>query len=238
MSERSKRYEAVRAQVDRTRLYPTGEAIQLLKACATAKFDEMAAAAFRLNVDPKKNEHRIRSTVILPHGTGKSVRVLAFAKGDKLNEAKAAGADYAGGEDYVKQIEAGWFEFDAVVATPDIMNVVSKLGKILGPRGLMPSPKTGTVTPDIARAVQELKRGKLEFRSDEYGNVHSPFGKRSFGQDQLRENFLALAQAIFEEKPEDIKGKFVKSVTISTTMSPGIKVDPDELGRLVAAQKL
>ena len=236
--ERSKRYTAIKDKVDRSKFYHTAEAVKLLKECAKAKFVETAEAAFRLNVDPKKNEHRIRSTVILPHGTGKTVRVLAFAKGDKVNEARTAGADHVGGDDMVKQIEEGWMEFDAVVATPDIMSTVSKLGKVLGPRGLMPSPKTGTVTPNIAIAVQELKRGKLEFRLDEYGNVHSMFGKCSFSEDQLKDNLVALAAALIDEKPEDIKGRFVKSVTVSSTMGPGIKVDPDELGKLVSAKKL
>lgn len=236
--ERSKRYLAVREKVDRTKLYTVEEAVKLLKECATAKFDESADAAFRLAVDPKKNEHRIRGTVTLPHGTGKPVTVLAFAKGEKLKEAQEAGADFAGGEDLVKKIEGGWMEFDRVVATPDMMGVVSKLGKILGPRGLMPSPKSGTVTADIGTAVKELKRGKLEFRLDEYGNVHSTFGRCSFPVEQLKENLVALAAAILEEKPADIKGRFLKSLTISSTIGPGIKVDPDDLQKLVAAKRL
>ena len=236
--ERSKRYMAVKEKVDRTRFYTVEEAVKLMKECATAKFDESADAVFRLAVDPKKNEHRIRGTVTLPHGTGKSVTVLAFAKGEKLKEAQEAGADFAGGEDLVKKIEEGWMEFDRVVATPDMMGLVSKLGKILGPRGLMPSPKSGTVTPDIGTAVKELKQGKLEFRLDEYGNVHSSFGRCSFSVEQLKENLIALAAAILEEKPADVKGRFIKSVTISSTMGPGIKVDPDDLQKLVAAKQL
>lgn len=236
--ERSKRYVAVKEKVDRTKFYTVEEAVKLMKECATAKFDESADAAFRLAVDPKKNEHRIRGTVTLPHGTGKPVTVLAFAKGDKLKEAQEAGADFAGGEDLIKKIEEGWMEFDRVVATPDMMGVVSKLGKVLGPRGLMPSPKSGTVTPDIGTAVQELKRGKLEFRLDEYGNVHSTFGRCSFKAEHLKENLVALAAAILDEKPADVKGRFIKSVTISSTIGPGIKVDPDDLQKLVAAKKL
>jgi large subunit ribosomal protein L1 len=236
--ERSKRYVAVKEKVDRTKFYTVEEAVKLMKECATAKFDESADAAFRLAVDPKKNEHRIRGTVTLPHGTGKPVTVLAFAKGDKLKEAQEAGADFAGGEDLIKKIEEGWMEFDRVVATPDMMGVVSRLGKVLGPRGLMPSPKSGTVTPDIGTAVKELKRGKLEFRLDEYGNVHSTFGRCSFSVEQLQENLVALAAAILDEKPADIKGRFIKSVTISSTIGPGIKVDPDDLQKLVAAKKL
>lgn len=236
--ERSKRYLAVREKVDRTRFYTVDEAVQLLKECATAKFDESADAAFRLAVDPKKNEHRIRGTVTLPHGSGKTVRVLAFAKGEKLKEAQEAGADYAGGEDLAKKIEEGWLEFDRVVATPDMMGLVSKLGKILGPRGLMPSPKSGTVTPDIGTAIKELKRGKIEFRLDEYGNIHASFGRCSFSPQQLKENLIALTAAILEEKPADIKGRLIKSVTISSTLGPGIKVDPDDLLKLVAARQL
>lgn len=236
--ERSKRYLAVKEKVDRTKFYTVEEAVKLMKECATAKFDESADAVFRLAVDPKKNEHRIRGTVTLPHGVGKPVTVLAFAKGEKLKEAQEAGADFAGGEDLVKKIEGGWLEFDRVVATPDMMGVVSRLGKILGPRGLMPSPKSGTVTPDIGTAVKELKRGKLEFRLDEYGNVHSSFGRCSFSAEQLQENLIALAAAIIEEKPADIKGRFIKSVTISSTIGPGIKVDPDDVQKLVAARKL
>lgn len=236
--ERSKRYLAVREKVDRTKFYTADEAIKLMKECATAKFDESADAAFRLAVDPKKNEHRIRGTVTLPHGVGKTVTVLAFAKGEKLKEAQEAGADYVGGEDLVKKIEGGWLEFDRVVATPDMMGVVSKLGKILGPRGLMPSPKSGTVTPDIGTAIKELKRGKLEFRLDEYGNIHSSFGRCSFKAEHLKENLVALAAAILEEKPADIKGRLIKSVTISSTLGPGIKVDPDALQKLVAAKQL
>jgi len=236
--ERSKRYLAVREKVDRTRFYTVDEAITLLKECATAKFDESADAAFRLAVDPKKNEHRIRGTVTLPHGVGKPVTVLAFAKGEKVKEAQEAGADYVGGEDLAKKIEGGWLEFDRVVATPDMMGIVSKLGKILGPRGLMPSPKSGTVTPDIGTAVKELKRGKLEFRLDEYGNIHSSFGRCSFTVEQLKENLIALTAAILEEKPADVKGRLIKSVTISSTLGPGIKVDPDDLLKLVAARQL
>ncbi|MFN4218169.1 MAG: 50S ribosomal protein L1 [Candidatus Bipolaricaulia bacterium] len=236
--ERSKRYVAVKEKVDRTKFYTVEEAVKLMKECATAKFDESADAVFRLAVDPKKNEHRIRGTVTLPHGTGKSVTVLAFAKGEKLKEAQEAGADFAGGEDLVKKIEGGWMEFDRVVAAPDMMGIVSKLGKVLGPRGLMPSPKSGTVTPDIGTAVKELKRGKLEFRLDEYGNVHSSFGRCSFSVEQLKENFIALAAAILDEKPADVKGRFIKSVTISSTIGPGIKVDPDDLQKLVAAKRL
>ncbi|MCR4404204.1 MAG: 50S ribosomal protein L1 [Candidatus Acetothermia bacterium] len=235
---RSRRYVTVKERVDRSRVYPLDEALAMMKELATASFNESADAAFRLAVNPKKNEHRIRGTVILPHGVGKAIRVVAFAKGEKLKEAEEAGADLVGGEDLAKRIEEGWLEFDAAVATPDMMGVVGRLGKILGPRGLMPSPKSGTVTAEIGQAVRELKQGKVEFRLDEYGNIHSPFGRCSFSTDQLRENLLALAQAIFEEKPADVKGKFLRAATVSSTMGPGIKLDPDELSRLVAARML
>ncbi len=236
--EHGKRFLAVKERVDRSRCYSVEEAIRLMKECATAKFDETAEAAFRLGVDPKRNEHRIRGTVTLPHGTGQSVKVLAFAKGEALKEAEEAGADYTGGEDLVKKIEEGWMDFDRVVSTPEMMGVVSRLGRILGPRGLMPSPKTGTVTRDIGQAIKELKQGKLEFRLDEYGQIHSPFGKVSFPEEQLLENFWALASALFEEKPQDVKGRYLRRVTISSTMGPGIKLDPDEVSRRVAERRL
>lgn len=233
-----KRFLAVREKVDRSQLYPVKEAIHLLKQTASAKFDETAEVAFRLGLDPKKNEHRIRGTVILPHGTGKGVKVLAFAKGEALKEAEEAGADWVGGEDLVKKIEGGWMDFDRVVATPDMMGTVSRLGRILGPRGLMPSPKTGTVAKDIGQAVKELKQGKLEFRLDEYAQLHSAFGRASFREEQLLENFLALTAAVFEERPADVKGRYLKRATISFTMGPGIKLDPDELSRRVAERRL
>ncbi len=236
--QRSKRYTAVYTKVDRRRLYGIEEAIALLKETANAKFDETAEAAFKLSVNPQKNEHRIRGAVSLPHGLGKTVKVLAFAKGEKLKEAQEAGADYIGGEDLVKKIEGGWLDFDKVVATPDIMNVVSKLGRILGPRGLMPSPKTGTVTPDIGQAVSEIKRGRLEFKLDEYGNIQSPFGRCSLAKEALIENFVALAAGIFSEKPSDIKGRFFRGVTVSSTMGPGIKLDPDAVTRAITARAL
>jgi len=233
-----KRYLALRERVDRSRFYQLEEAIELLKETATAGFDEAAEAVFRLGVDPKRNEHRIRGTVMLPHGTGKSVKVLAFAKGEAMREAEEAGADWVGGEEFVKKIEEGWLEFDRVVATPEMMSIVSRLGRILGPRGLMPSPKTGTVTAEIAQAVRELKQGKLEFRLDEYGQIHSPFGRVSFSEEQLLENFIALATALFDEKPKDVKGRYLRGVVISATMGPGIKVDPDEVSRRVEEGRL
>lgn len=233
-----KRYVAVKEKVDRGKLYPVNEAIHLLMDTSTAKFNETAEVAFRLGLDPKKNEHRIRGTVILPHGSGKGVKVLAFAKGEALKEAEEAGAEYVGGEDLVKKIEEGWMDFDRVVATPDMMSAVSKLGRVLGPRGLMPSPKTGTVTKDVGQAVRELKQGKLEFRMDEYAQLHSLFGRASFREEQLLDNFLTLTAAVFEEKPADVKGRYLRRATISFTMGPGIKLDPDELARRVAERRL
>jgi large subunit ribosomal protein L1 len=233
-----KRYSALKERVEPGRFYSPEEAIRLLKETATANFDEAAEAVFRLGVDPKRGEHRIRGTVILPHGTGKSVTVLAFAKGEAIREAEEAGADWVGGEDFVKKIEEGWLDFDRVVATPEMMSIVSRLGRILGPRGLMPSPKTGTVTREIGQAIRELKQGKLEFRLDEYGQIHSPFGRASFSEEQLLDNFLTLATAIFDEKPQDVKGRYLRGVAISATMGPGIKVDPDEVTRLVEERRL
>jgi len=235
---RSRRYVAVKERVDRFKFYKLDEALALLKEMATASFDESADAVFRLGVNPKKNEHRIRGTVLLPHGVGKEVRVIAFAKGEKIKEAEEAGADLVGGEDLAKKIEAGWLDFDAAVATPEMMGIVGRLGRILGPQGLMPSPKTGTVTQEIGQAIEELKRGKVEFRLDEYGNVHSMIGRCSFTEEELRENFLALAQAIFEERPADVRGRYLRAVTISSTMGPGIKLDPDEISGLVAERVL
>lgn len=228
-----------RNKVDRNKLYSLEEAIKLLKETANAGFDEAAEALFKLGVNPQKNEHRIRGTVILPKGLGKEVKVLAFAKGVKQAEAAGAGADYVGGEDLIQKIEEGWLDFDKVVATQDMMGLIGKrLGKILGRRGLMPSPKTGSVTQDIGKAVSEFKRGKLEFKLDEYGNIHSPFGRSSFAEKDLMENFLALAGEIIAEKPADVKGRYLRAVILSSTMGPGIKVDPESVSRAVAARAL
>ncbi|MGB9757796.1 MAG: 50S ribosomal protein L1 [Candidatus Bipolaricaulaceae bacterium] len=231
----SKRYLQTVALVERERVYPVREAISLLKRTATAKFPETAEAAFKLGINP--SQHQIRGTCVLPHGTGKTVRVLVFAKGEKIREAEAAGADYVGGEDLAEKIlKEGWLEFDRVVATPDMMPLVGKLGKILGPRGLMPSPKTGTVTQEVAQVVRELKAGMIEFRADRYGIVHAVFGKTTFTEDQLYENLLALTKAILERKPEGVRGRYVQRVSISATMGPGIRVDEREL--LAAAAQI
>ncbi|MFB6285875.1 MAG: 50S ribosomal protein L1 [Candidatus Bipolaricaulia bacterium] len=235
----SKRYAAAAEHVDAARFYEIEEAMEVLKQTATANFDEAAEAVFRLNINPRKNEHRIRSTVVLPHGTGKSVRVLAFAKGEAQQAAEDAGADHVGGEELVEKIEnEDWFEFDRVVATPDMMSVVGRLGRVLGPRGLMPSPKTGTVTQEIGSAVEELKAGKMEFRIDDFGQIHQLFGRISFETDQLVENFLALATAIVDEQPADVRGRFLRRVNVSSTMGPGIRVNPDEVARRVEEGRL
>lgn len=233
-----RRYVALLEKVDPLQVYSVEEAIRLLKETATAKFDEAAEAVFQLGVDPRRNEHRIRGTVALPHGTGREVRVLAFAKGEALKEAEEAGADFVGGEELAGRIEEGWLDFDRVVATPEMMSVVGRLGRILGPRGLMPSPKTGTVTKEIGGAIREIKGGKMEFRLDEYGQIHSLFGRVSFDEKKLLENFLALAAAILDEKPADVKGRYIRRVAVSATMGPGIKVDPDEVARLATEGRL
>lgn len=231
--KRSKRYQQTVALVEKERVYPVREAIALLKRTATAKFPETAEAAFKLGINP--SQVQVRGTCVLPHGTGKTVRVLVFAKGEKIREAEAAGADYVGGEELAERIlKEGWLEFDRVVATPDMMPLVGKLGKILGPRGLMPSPKTGTVTMDVASVVKELKAGMIEFRADRYGIVHAAFGKTSFSEDQLYENLLALTKAILERKPEGVRGRYIQRVSISSTMGPGIRVDEKELLTLAA----
>ena len=224
-----KRFEAASAMVDRDRQYGPGEALKLVREFPAAKFDETIELAFRLGVDPRKADQMVRGTVSLPHGTGKSVRVAAFAAGDKAREAQEAGADVVGGEDLVDQVMKGVIEFDAAVATPDLMSVVGKAGRVLGPRGLMPNPKVGTVTPDVGKAVRELKAGRVEFRVEKSGIVHARFGKVSFGGQKLEENLRALLELLIKLKPSSAKGTYMKSVTISTTHGPGVKVDPQEL---------
>ena len=221
-----KKYMAAKEKIEAGRSYQMGEAVKILSELKTAKFDETVDLAVRLGVDPKHPEQMVRGTVILPNGTGKSVRVLVFAKGEKEKEAKDAGADYVGSEDLIEKISKGWLDFDSAVATPDMMGAVGKIGKVLGPRGLMPNPKTGTVTFDVAKAVREVKAGKVEFRVDKAGNMHVPFGKVSFGADKLRENITILLDTIIKSKPSSSKGTYLKSITVSTTMGPGIKIDP------------
>ena len=226
---------AVQAAVRERRAVSLEEAVALAKANAKAKFDETMEMAVRLGVDPRKPDQMVRGTVALPHGIGKVVRVLVFTKGEKEKEAREAGADHVGLEEFVEKINGGWLEFDRAIATPDVMGQVGKLGKILGPRGLMPNPKTGTVTFDIARAVREFKAGKIEYRVEKAGIIHAPFGKASFSAEQLAENARSLLEAIGRAKPPTSKGKYLKGITISSTMGPGIPVDPAGLAGLAKA---
>ena len=231
---RKKRYTKARTVVAERAPQPVDirTAISVLKSMASAKFNETMEMAVRLGVDPRKADQLVRGTVVLPHGTGQSVRVLVFAKGEKEKEASAAGADYVGCEDLIGKIQQGWLEFDRAIATPDVMSQVGKLGKILGPRGLMPNPKTGTVSFDIARAVKEFKGGKIEYRVDKAGIVHAPFGKASFSEDQLTENATVLLETVIRAKPPTSKGKYVKSVAVSATMSPSVRIDLGTVGAL------
>jgi large subunit ribosomal protein L1 len=223
----SKGYRSAIAKIDRQRKYALPEAVTLARGTARAKFDETVELAVRIGVDPRKADQNVRGTVVLPHGTGKAIRVAVFAKGDKAREAEAAGADVVGAEELVKRIsEEGWVEFDKAVATPDMMGMVGRLGKILGPRGLMPNPKVGTVTLDVGRAVQELKGGRVEYRVDRAGNVHVPVGKVSFSEQQLLDNANALLESVIRAKPAAAKGSYILNVAVSTTMGPGVRVDP------------
>src|SRR3990167_4000736 len=228
----AKRYKAAVALIDRAKAYTVEEAIATLKKTPGTKFDESVDLAFHLGVDPKHADQMVRGAVVLPHGTGKTVRVVVFAKGEKEREAREAGADLQCADDLVEKIQGGWMEFDSTIATPDLMGQVGKLGKMLGPRGLMPNPKLGTVTFDIARAVREAKAGKVEFRVDKAGNVHVPVGKRSFPQEHLAANALALLEALVRAKPAASKGTYLRSVTLSSTMGPGVKVDPQRIAAL------
>ena len=229
MPTHGKRYLASRSRVNREAKYSLDEALDLLKEAAFAKFDETVEVAMRLGVDPKYPDQQVRGSVVLPHGTGKSVRVVVFAKGEKEKEATDAGADFAGSDELVAKIQGGWLEFDKAVATPDMMGAVGKIGKILGPRGLMPNPKVGTVTFDVARAVRDLKGGKVEFRVDKTGTLHSGIGKISFGKEKIRENFLSFFDAIVKAKPAAAKGNYIRTVAVSTTMGPGIKLNASML---------
>jgi large subunit ribosomal protein L1 len=223
--KQSKRMKAALEKVDRTKEYPLEEALQILKVGAKLKFDESVDIAVRLNIDPKKSDQMVRGAVPVPHGLGKKVRVLAFAKGEKAEEAKAAGADYVGAEDMAQKIQGGWLEFDVTVATPDMMKVIGRLGKILGTRGLMPNPKTGTVTMDIRKAVTELKAGKAVYRVDKAGNIHSCVGKISFDVPALADNVKTVLMAIAKARPASAKGTFLKKVCVTTTMGPSVKID-------------
>jgi large subunit ribosomal protein L1 len=222
-----KRYREVASKIERTRKYPLEEAVAMVVSNPTAKFDESVELALRLNVDPRQADQNVRGSVVLPHGTGRQVRVLVLAKGEKIREAQAAGADYVGGEELIRKIqEESWLDFERVIATPDIMSAVGRIGKILGPRGLMPNPKVGTVTFDVAKAVNEAKAGKVDFRVDRAGVVHAPIGKRSFGADKLAENARALIAAVMRAKPASAKGNYIRSAAISATMGPGLRIDP------------
>ena len=230
---RGKRYTEAKKKIESGKRYPLKEAVELVVGTAGAKFDETLDAAIRLGVDPKHADQMVRGSVALPHGLGKTVRVLVFAKGEKEKEALDAGADFAGSDDLVEKIKGGWLEFDRVVATPDMMGTVGKLGKVLGPRGLMPNPKVGTVTFDVGKVVKELKAGKVEFRVEKAGIVHTPVGKASFGAEKLLENVTALLETIIKLKPASSKGTYLKSISLSTTMGPGVRVDPLDVRNLM-----
>lgn len=229
--KRGKKYTEAAKLVDRATQYDVAEAISLVKKTAVAKFDETVEAHIRLGVDGRHADQQVRGAVFLPHGTGKTVRVLVFAKGDKVAEAEAAGADFVGGEELIPRIQnEGWFDFDVVVATPDMMGVVGRLGRVLGPKGLMPNPKAGTVTMDVTKAVNDIKAGKIEYRLDKANIIHCPVGKASFTEEQLTENFNTLMDAIVKAKPASAKGTYMKSVTVTSTMGPGIKVNTLKIG--------
>ncbi len=226
MAKRGKKYRQALEKIEPNKEYPLDEAVKLAKEVAYANFDETFEIHMRLGVNPKYADQMVRGTLVLPHGTGKSVKVAVIASGDKYKEAEAAGADIVGGEDLVEKIQGGWMEFDALIATPDMMRHVGKLGRILGPRGLMPNPKAGTVTFDVANAVKELKAGRIEYKVDKTGIVHNAIGKKSFSEDQLIDNAKTYIQTIIKAKPASAKGRYIHSIYISTTMGPGIKVDP------------
>lgn len=228
MAKRGKRYQDAAKLVDTEKLYSPAEAIELVRKCATAKFDETVEVAFKLGVDPRHADQQVRGTVILPHGTGRDVRVLVFAKGEQAEEARAAGADFVGDEDLAEKIQGGWTDFDVAIATPDMMGVVGRLGRILGPRGLMPNPRTGTVTPDVGKAVEESKAGKVEYRVNKEAGMHVPIGKASFTDEQLYGNFVALMDAVVKARPASAKGTFIRRIHISSTMGPGIRLNAQE----------
>jgi large subunit ribosomal protein L1 len=229
----SKKKVSSRQKIDRTKRYSLEEGLQAILGASYARFDETVEMAVKLGVDPRHADQMVRGTCVLPHGTGKSVRVLVFAKGEKETEAKEAGAEYVGGDDLAKKIQEGWLEFDKAVATPDMMGVVGRLGKILGPRGMMPNPKVGTVTFDVGKAVSDLKGGKVEFRVEKAGILHVPFGKVSFGVEKLAENLRTIMETVVRLKPSSSKGVYLRGISISTTMGPGLKLDPQELRTLV-----
>jgi large subunit ribosomal protein L1 len=226
MANKGKKYAEAVKLVDRTKAYSVKEAVELAKQTSYAKFDATVEVAFRLGIDVKKADQQIRGAVVLPNGTGKTQRVLVFAKGEKAKEAEAAGADFVGDTDYINKINQGWFDFDVIVATPDMMGEVGKLGRTLGPKGLMPNPKTGTVTFDVTRAINDIKAGKVEYRADKAGIIHAPIGKVSFDVEKLVENFSTLYETLLKVKPSAAKGTYMKNVSVTSTMGPGVKVDP------------
>ena len=231
MAKKGKKYQGAAKLVNRAELYDVDKAFELVTKTATAKFDETVEAHFKMGLDGRHADQQIRGAIVLPNGTGKSKKVLVFAKGEKAHEAEAAGADYVGAEEYAERIQKeNWFDFDTVVATPDMMGIVGRLGKILGPKGLMPNPKSGTVTMDLAKALQEIKAGKVEYRLDKQNIVHTQIGKVSFGPEKLQQNYQALVEAIIKAKPAAAKGQYIKSATVATTMGPGIKINPTKLG--------
>ncbi len=229
MAKSGKNYLANRAKVDSEKKYPLAEAVELLKSLASKKFDESVDVAVRLGVDPRHADQMVRGAVVLPHGTGKSARVIVFAKGEKELEARDAGADFVGGDDLAKKINEGWLDFDKAVATPDMMGVVGKLGRVLGPRGLMPNPKVGTVTFDLARAIKDIKAGKVDFRVEKAGIVHAPVGRISFSAEKLSENITTLIETLNRLKPASSKGNYMRGFTLSTSMGPGIRIDINSL---------
>jgi len=235
--KRSKSYREAESKIDQDRLYTPVEAVRLAKETSPSKFAGTVEVAMRLGVDPRKADQMVRSTVILPHGTGKTARVLVFANGDRAEAAKAAGADIVGSDELIDEVAKGRLDFDAVVATPDLMGKVGRLGRVLGPRGLMPNPKTGTVTPDVAKAVNEIKGGKIEFRVDKHSNLHFIIGKTTFDEAQLVENYAAALDEVLRAKPSAAKGRYIKKVAVSTTMGPGIQVDPNRTRNLLAEEE-
>lgn len=232
MSVRGKKYEEARQQIERGEHYAPEEALELVQRVSRAAFDETVELAVRLGVNPKHADQQVRGSVVLPHGTGKSVRVLVFAKGEKAREAELAGAEIVGADELAEKIQGGWLEFDVAVATPDMMGTVGKLGKILGPRGLMPNPKSGTITLDLQRAIEEIKAGKVEFRTEKAGNIHLPIGKTSFAPEKLQQNFYTVIEALIKARPPAAKGQYLRSITVSSTMGPGIKISTQRAAAL------
>ncbi|MCQ9210259.1 50S ribosomal protein L1 [Granulicatella seriolae] len=229
MAKKSKQYLEAAKKVDSTKAYPVAEAIALAKETDFAKFDASVEVAYRLGVDPKKADQQLRGAVVLPNGTGKTQRVLVFAKGEKAKEAEAAGADYVGDSELAQKIQGGWFDFDVIVATPDMMGEVGRLGRVLGPKGLMPNPKTGTVTMDVTKAIEEIKAGKVTYRVDRVGNIHVPIGKVSFSDEKLVENMKTIHETLLRVKPSTVKGQYIRNISVTTTFGPGVKVELSSL---------